>query len=113
MGVDYTAVAGIGVYATLTEVFNLEEKEGVDFKEVVDEWIECGYIRYSGYEEIVEIKEYGSRYTNDSINYVLLFKSNSPIMSEEYIKDFRKFEQFLKDFKFNNDIEFITEILIW
>jgi hypothetical protein len=111
MGVDYTAVAGIGVYTTkqkLMKAFNLEEEDDVDFMEVID-----GYVEYSEYKEMIEVKEYGSRYAKDNIDYMLLFKSDSPIMSEEYIKDFREFEQFLKDFKFDNNIEFITEMLIW
>jgi hypothetical protein len=111
MGVDYTVVAGIGVYTTkqnLIKAFNLEEEDDVDFMEVIDGYVEC-----SEYKEIIQVEEYGSRYVKDDIDYMLLFKSDSPIMSEEYIKDFRKFEQFLKDFKFDNNIEFITEMLIW
>jgi len=135
MGVDYSSISGYGIYATAKQMFdkfNLKRENEVeetikeesddiheyyqaeddeDFKyDGEDIYLIEEFVEDSEYKDVVEIKEYGSHYSN-VIDYVLLFKPKGRFMSKEFIESFRKFERFLNEFNFKNQIEFIKEIL--
>lgn len=137
MGVDYSAISGYGIYTTGKQMFNKfnlkredeiektieeesddihtyyqaenEEDFGYDGEDI---YLIGGFIEDSEYKDVVKVKEYGIRYSNDAIYYALLFTPTGRFMSEEFIQSFRKFERFLNEFNFKNQIEFVNEILV-
>lgn len=137
MGVDYSAISGYGIYTTAKQMFNkFNLKREDEIEETIEEesddihtyyraedeedfeydgediYLIEGFIEDSEYKDVVKVEEYGSRYSNNAIEYVLLFKPTGRFMSEEFIQSFRKFERFLNEFNFKNQIEFVNEILV-
>lgn len=126
MGVDYSAISGYGIYTTAKQMFEKLSLESEEKDKIIEEYYDGNenyyynseasdtvenFINNSEYKDVVKVEGYGSYY-GDVIDYVLLFKPTGRLMSEEFIESFRKFERFLNEFNFKNQIEFINEILV-
>lgn len=108
MGVDYSAVGGIGIRVALQDVY---EK----FKLGEDSYADAGaYDASELLEEAgidVNLESYGN-YFSDEIEFMLLMPEPDVVTSKSLADAFTKFETLIRSHGFTEDIEFITEFII-